>query len=169
MCVAKDRSIKDIGLRYNNLYNITMKNCVQGANIINHYVHTFSSYRCQWDSYTTSLSCCTKIRVIVLLVCVVIVCVVYMWRVLWTAVVLKYSIFCLTLFCMERFMHTTTTWPGLQTMGYIKPSQKFLIVVSSSSVKSWYIHQLLYVHKHCKRRYTTQYYWTIMQAIKLYV
>ena len=32
-CVAKERSIQDIRLGYNNL-----KNCVQGANIIKHYV-----------------------------------------------------------------------------------------------------------------------------------
>ena len=31
--------------------------------------------------------------------------------------------------------------------------------ISSSSEKSWY------VHKHCKRRYTTQYYLTIMQTM----
>ena len=32
VCVTKERLIKDIGLGYNNLY-ITMKNCVQGANM----------------------------------------------------------------------------------------------------------------------------------------
>ena len=34
VCVAKERSIKDM-IGYNNLY-ITMKNCVQGTNIIKH-------------------------------------------------------------------------------------------------------------------------------------
>ena len=29
-----------------------------------------------------------------------------------------------------------------------------------------YIHQLLYVHKHCERRYTIQYYWTIIKLCK---
>ena len=32
VCVAKERLMKDIELGYNNLY-ITMKNCVQGANM----------------------------------------------------------------------------------------------------------------------------------------
>ena len=37
VCVANERLIKAKGLGYKNLY-VTIKNCVQGANIIKNYV-----------------------------------------------------------------------------------------------------------------------------------